>query len=168
MTDINNDILDAMDADPRLAEALRERILTRELMQLPSVVQGLSNRVDLLSNRLEVVSGNVETLASNVGTLTGHFGVLSEAVQQLASEQRTFNEGVIRAIDELRIANKELMASNAELRISNEETKIATANSVRRMDRMEQDSRFLKNFSTTMETRMYIESVADDMGLHLC
>ena len=71
MADINNfnDILDAMDADPRLAEALRERILTRELMQLPAVVQGLSNRVDALSNRLEVVSGHVESLASNMNTL---------------------------------------------------------------------------------------------------
>ena len=61
----------------------------------------------------------------------------------------------------MRRANEELTASNAELRISNEETKIANANTVRRMDRTEQDSRFLKNFSTETDARRYVESLAD-------
>ena len=140
----------------------------------------MSNRVETLSNRLEVVTNTVEALASNVeiriracgnshqhrrNVVTGQFLALTETVQQSLGEQRAFNERVVQAIGELRIANEELMASHAELRISNEETKIANANIVRRMDRMEQDSRFLKNFSTEVDARRYVESVAEGMDL---
>ena len=188
MAQINDfdDILNAMDADPRLAEALRERLLTRELMQLPVVVQGLSSRVDALSNRVEEISirldevskgleaitdillsltsrvdaltetvlsltSRVDALTENLQSLTGRVDVLTENLQQFISEQRATNERLDRTLEEMRISNEELRVSNR--------------NTVTRMDRMEQDSNFLKNFSTKTEARMYVESVADDMGL---
>ena len=174
MAQINDfdDILNAMDADPRLAEALRERLLTRELMQLPVVVQGLSSRVDALSNRVEEISirldevskgleaitdillsltSRVDALTENLLSLTGRVDVLTENLQQFISEQRATNERLDRTLEEMRISNEELRVSNR--------------NTVTRMDRMEQDSNFLKNFSTKTEARMYVESVADDMGL---
>ena len=153
MADINNfnDILDAMDADPRLSEALRERILTRELMQLPVVVQGLSSRVDALSNRVEEMSIRLDGVIKGLEALT-------ENLQQFISEQRATNERLEQNIERL---DRTL----EELRISNEEMRATNRNTVTRMDRMEQDSNFLKNFSTKTEARMYVESVADDMGL---
>lgn len=153
MANINNfdDILDAMDADPRLAEALRERILTRELIQLPAVVQGLSNRLDAVSNRLEEVSnrvdalvGGLESLTQRVDALAGGLESLTEVVQQFIGEQRAVNVRLEQIIEQLRIAN---------------------GNAVTRMDRMEQDSSYLKNFSTETDARRYVESVADDMNL---
>ena len=181
MTNINNfdDILDAMDADPRLAEALRERILSRELIQLPAVVQGLSSRVDALSNRVEEISirldgvskglealietvlslgSRVDALTETVLSLTGRVDALTENLKQFISEQRATNERLERNIERL---DRTL----EELRISNEEMRVSNRNSVTRMDRMEQDSNFLKNFATETNARKYVESVADDMGL---
>ena len=109
---------------------MRERILTRELIQLPTVVQGLSNRVDAISNRLEVISNVVEAL--------------TDTLQQFIREQRALNERLEQTLEELKVAN---------------------GNAVRRMDRVEQDSSYLKNFATTNDARRFVESIADDMDL---
>lgn len=167
MTNINNfdDILDAMDADPRLAEALRERILTRELMQLPVVVQGMNGRLDALSNRTEEISNRVdaltnlvETLINLVETLTSQVEALFKVVETLANQVEALANALHQFISEQKATNIRLEQAIGEL-------KTANVNLVSRMDRMEQDNSYLKNFATMTEARRYVESIADDMGL---
>ncbi len=67
MTEINTfqDLLRALDENPEWREALREKILTQELLQLPAVVFKLS---ESLHGLLEEMSGHLLRLAQSVAT----------------------------------------------------------------------------------------------------
>ena len=55
MTTINNieDLVRVLDEHPEWLEAVRTRLLTRELLELPQVVATLAQRVDDLTQRVD-------------------------------------------------------------------------------------------------------------------
>ena len=80
---INNfdDILQVMEQDPRLREAMRRHILTEELLQLPVQVSRLETSVDQLQegqSRLETRMDNLEAgqeeLKGRMDTMAGRLG----------------------------------------------------------------------------------------------
>jgi len=96
MTTVNTveDIIEALDANPILLEALRARLLTRELLELPRVVAQLAAaqnefmksttaRLDVLTGDVAALTGNVAILASDVAILTGNVAALTDSVAAL-------------------------------------------------------------------------------------
>ena len=73
------ELLAAMDNDPQLEEALRQRILTRELLELP---QKLANLADMVARMAE--------------TFDQRLTVLEERVDGLADQQNATNERLDR------------------------------------------------------------------------
>ena len=55
MTTFNNidDLLRILDENPQLLDAVRARVLTRELLALPETVARLTERVDQIAVRLD-------------------------------------------------------------------------------------------------------------------
>ena len=91
-TPINSfqDILDAMERDPALRDALRRYILTEELLALPAQVKALAEAVAALVNETRELRAGQEELRTEVGELrTGQeqlraeVGELSEGQQEL-------------------------------------------------------------------------------------
>jgi len=72
MTTINNieDLVRVLDENPEWAEALRARLLTRELLELPQTVAELTQRVDGLAQRMDELAQRMDNLTQQVVELT--------------------------------------------------------------------------------------------------
>ena len=72
MTTINNieDLVRILDENPEWLEAVRTRLLTRELLELPQVVADLTQRVDQLAQRIDELTQRMDQLAQRIDELT--------------------------------------------------------------------------------------------------
>ena len=70
-TPINNfqDVLDAMERDPALRDALRRYILTDEILALPAQVKALTDAVEALVNESRAIRAEQEQLRADVADL---------------------------------------------------------------------------------------------------
>ena len=77
-TPINDfqDILDAMERNPALRDALRRHILTDELLQMPV-------RLERVEEDIGVIKGDVATLKEGQARLEGDVGILKEDVARI-------------------------------------------------------------------------------------
>ena len=64
------DILEALQRDPALREALRRHILTDELLQMPVRLQRIETDVSTLKDNLSSLTTTVNRIEDNVSTLT--------------------------------------------------------------------------------------------------
>lgn len=87
------DIIEALDADPALLEALRARLLTRELLELPGVVAKLAasqaetaDKLAVLTEKVAVLAGDVAVLTEKVAVLAGDVAVLKDDVATLKDD----------------------------------------------------------------------------------
>src|SRR5207244_545945 len=64
-----NDLLELLRQHPEWREAVRREVLTRELLELPEIVQRLADRVDQLTIRLEQLTVTVNQLSTDVREL---------------------------------------------------------------------------------------------------
>ena len=80
-TPINDfqDILDAMERNPALRDALRRHILTDELLQMPV-------RLERVEEDIGVIKGDVATLKEGQARLEGDVGILKEDVSTLKED----------------------------------------------------------------------------------
>ncbi|MDW8184825.1 MAG: hypothetical protein RMM07_06195 [Anaerolineae bacterium] len=63
------DLTRLLDKHPEWLEALRQRLLTKELLQVPKTLRGLSTRMGKVEKSLESLSQTVQTLAQSVAAL---------------------------------------------------------------------------------------------------
>ena len=82
MTTINNmeDLMRVLDENPEWVEALRARLLTRELLELPQMVAELDER-------LARIEENQAELARSQAALVGSHAQLAEAIARLETRQ---------------------------------------------------------------------------------
>ena len=85
--DTIEDLIALLDRHPQWLEALRSRILTRELLELPARVSELAERVSALTER-------VSELAERVSALTERLSALGERLSELAEQQVALREEV--------------------------------------------------------------------------
>ena len=92
------DILDAMERDPALLDALRRHILTDDLLELPAQVKALTETVNSLAETVaglsetvaglleivEVLTKDVEAIKSDLSSLTEQVKALTETVNDLS------------------------------------------------------------------------------------
>lgn len=73
------DLFRVLDENPEWMEALRARILTKELLELPERHTVLTERVDALTERVDALTERVDALASEVRSLTSEVRAFVEA-----------------------------------------------------------------------------------------
>ena len=101
------DIIEALDADPALLEALRARLLTRELLELPGVVAKLAasqaatdEKVATLAEKVAALAEKVAVLAEKVAVLAEQVAVLTEKVAALTSDVAALKDDVATLKDD--------------------------------------------------------------------
>jgi cell division protein FtsB len=144
MTTINNieDLIRILDENPEWVEAVRTRLLTRELLDLPQVVAGLAQRTDEQAQTIAEQAQTIADLSQTVADLSQQVADLSQQVadlsQQVADLVTTVNE----------LAN--------DLRATN-----------RRLDRLQDDVGWLKGRIIYDIVRNDAALIADEMGFRL-
>lgn len=86
------ELLAALDNDPQLEEALRQRILTRELLELPQKLAELADMVarmaETLDRRLTVLEERVDGLADQQNTTNERLDRMDERFERIETDQR--------------------------------------------------------------------------------
>ena len=99
------DLIRILDDHPEWTDALRARLLTRELIELPEkftqfvaevnrFVEATNRRFDTLENRVTSIQEDVGTLKEDVGTLKEDVGTLKEDVGTLKEDVGTLKGDV--------------------------------------------------------------------------
>ena len=148
MTTVNTieDLVQVMDQNPEWVEALRARLLTRELLELPQTVAELVATVSEVVRRLDGVEQGQASLGERQTQL-------EERQARLEENQARLTESVAR-----------LEASHAELAQRLTELAEAMARMETRQDRMQDDLGWLKGRIIYDIVRSDAALIADDMG----
>ncbi len=98
MTTINNieDLIRVLDENPEWVEAVRARLLTRELLELPQVVNEIAERIARIEeNQVEMARSQAE-MASSLAELTSSHAQLTSSLAELASSHAQLAEALAR------------------------------------------------------------------------
>ena len=107
-------LMQTLDENPHLMEAVRSRILTRELLELPQLFTQLTERVDQLTERVDRIEGQLTQLIDQVQKLT-------DSVFELADRtDRRFNRLAddltwLKDVGAATIADKQAMSISEDL-----------------------------------------------------
>ena len=147
-----NDIEDLMrilDENPQWVEALRARLLTRELLDLPEKFVELSQTVVELSQTVVELSQTVAELSQKFVELSQKFVELSQTVAELSQKFIELSQTVAELVATVRELADELRATN------------------RRLDRLQDDVGWLKGRIIYDIVRDDAALIADEMGFVL-
>ena len=114
------DILDAMERDPALLDALRRHILTDDLLELPGQVKALTETVETLAETVKVLSETVAVLTKDVEVIKADLSSLTEKVNSLAEKVSSLTDKVsslTERVDSLTEKVDSLTDSHEEMRI---------------------------------------------------
>ncbi len=128
-------LMQTLDENPHLMEAVRSRILTRELLELPQLFTQLTDRVDQLTERVDRIEGQLTQLIDQVQKLT-------DSVFELADRtDRRFNRLAddltwLKDVGAATIADKQAMSIAEDLGLEYEKqlTQIEVRDLVRNQD----------------------------------
>ena len=145
------DILAAMDRDPKLHEALRQRILDEEFRRLPAIVRELQEAVAQLARtlqdfmqatneRLARLEAGQAKLEAGQEELRGGQAKLEAGQEELRAGQAKLETGQ----EELRAGQAKLETGQEELRADQADLRAGFGRMEKRQDTMEEDIRVLK------------------------
>ena len=97
-TPINDfqDILDAIERNPALRDALRRHILTDELLQMPVRLERVEEDIGVIKGDVATLKEDVSTLKEGQARLESDVGTLKEGQARLESDVGTLKEDVSR------------------------------------------------------------------------
>ena len=97
-TPINDfqDILDAIERNPALRDALRRHILTDELLQMPVRLERVEEDIGTIKGDVATLKEDVSTLKEGQARLEGDVATLKEGQARLESDVGTLKEDVSR------------------------------------------------------------------------
>ena len=101
-----NDLMRLLDRHPEWVEALRQRLLTRELLDSPKILRRLSLRVGRVERAVEDLKTTVQDLARSAQALTQSVVALIQAQQQRDEAFAAFRAEVDRRFAELAEAQR--------------------------------------------------------------
>ena len=111
------DILNAMERDPALRDALRRHILTDDLLELPAQFKALVETVAALAETVKALSETVEVLTKDVKALSETVEVLTKDVASIKTDLSTLtdsHEEMRRDIDRMGGHLSNLMGTDYE------------------------------------------------------
>ena len=92
-----SDLLAALDRQPHLEAALRQRLLTEELLQLPQQVAELANTVATMATVFEQRTTQLEIQLAKLSDTVSHMAtVFDQRLTKLEAQQASTNEGLDR------------------------------------------------------------------------
>ena len=94
-------LMQTLDENPHLMEAVRSRILTRELLELPQTVARLAERVDRLTERVDKLAEQMVQLTERVDQLTEQQERTNTRLDQLTEQQERTNTRLDQIVDDL-------------------------------------------------------------------
>jgi DNA repair exonuclease SbcCD ATPase subunit len=138
MTTFNNidDLLRILDENPQLLDAVRARVLTRELLALPETVARLTERVDQIAVRLDQLTERMDQLAERMDQLAARMDQLTERMDQLTVRMDQLTE----RMDQLTERMDQLTERMDQL--------------AHRMDQLAEGQEIIKNDIGAMRTQM--------------
>ena len=94
-------LMQTLDENPHLMEAVRSRVLTRELLELPEQHAQLTERVDQIAEQLAQLTERVDQIAEQLAQLTERVDRLTERVDQIAEQLAQLTERVDRLTERM-------------------------------------------------------------------
>ena len=85
-------LMQTLDENSHLMEAVRSRILTRELLELPQLFTQLTERVDQLAERVDQVEGQLAQLTERVDRLAERLEQVEEQLARLTDQVAQLTE----------------------------------------------------------------------------
>ena len=154
------DLIRVLDENPQWAEALRARLLTRELLELPETVAALAATVAELSREFrEFAKTTGDRLSS-----------LEEGQQELRADVTELRADVTELrtdVNELKIGQQELRADVNELKIGQQELRTDVDDLKRGQARLQDDVGFIKGRFIYDIVRGDAGVIASEMGFAL-
>ncbi len=114
-TATTEDFLRALDENPEFRQAVRRRVLSRELLELPELLASLTARVHELTENTNAFIAEQRAINKRVDTFIGEQRAINKRVDAFIGEQRTINERVDAFIGEQQQFNQEQRHTNRRL-----------------------------------------------------
>lgn len=141
--DTVQDLFRILDENPEWLEALRAKILTKELLELPEKHAALADNVATLTARVDALTAEVAILTARMDALTARVDALTAELAAFTTEMRAFAEEM-RAF--VKAANRRFDNLDA------------------RFDRMERDNSDIKGDSAERKAAREIANIVEDLG----
>ena len=93
--------MQTLDENPHLMEAVRSRVMTRQLLELPDNHARLTERVDQIAEQLAQLTVLVDRLTERVDHIAEKLGQLTERVDQIAEQLAEFAAKADRRLENL-------------------------------------------------------------------
>ena len=173
MTTFNNidDLLRILDENPQLLDAVRARVLTRELLALPETVARLTERVDQIAVRMDQLTERVDQIAVRMDQLTERMDQLAvrmdqltERMDQLAARMDQLTERVdqlaermdqlTERMDQLTVRMDQLTERVDQLAERMDQLTVRMDQLAHRMDQLAEGQEIIKNDIGAMRTQM--------------
>ena len=170
--DTVEDIIAALDAEPALLEAVRARLLTRELLELPEKFalyqEATDRRLDRLETTLrdfmEVTNRRLEALET---TLRDFMEVTNRRLEALETTLRDFMESTNRRFEALEASQNELRDSHYELKDSHDALVVSHNRLAEVVQSMHTDLGRVKGYHARLAAIDEMVFVARQMGYRL-
>jgi len=120
-TATTEDFLRALDENPEFRQAVRRRVLSRELLELPELLASLTARVHELTENTNAFIAEQRAINKRVDTFIGEQRAINERVDTFIGEQRAINKRVDAFIGEQRTINERVDAFIGEQQQFNQE-----------------------------------------------
>ena len=114
-------LMQTLDENPHLMEAVRSRVLTRELLELPEQHAQLTERMDQLTERVDRLTERMDQLTERMDQVEGQLARLADQVAQLTDQMdRRFNRLAddltwLKDVGAVTIADKQAMSISEDL-----------------------------------------------------
>ena len=159
MTTFNNidDLLRILDENPQLLDAVRARVLTRELLALPETVARLTERVDQIAMRLDQLTERMDQLAHRMDQLTERMDQLAVRMDQLTERLDQLTERMDQLavrMDQLTERLDQLTERMDQLAHRMDQLTERMDQLAHRMDQLAEGQELIKNDIGAMRTQM--------------
>ena len=159
MTTFNNidDLLRILDENPQLLDAVRARVLTRELLALPETVARLTERVDQIAVRMDQLTERMDQLAARMDQLTERVDQLAERMDQLTERLDRLAERMDQLtvrMDQLTERVDQLAERMDQLTERMDQLTVRMDQLAHRMDQLAEGQEIIKNDIGAMRTQM--------------
>lgn len=148
--DTVQDLFRILDENPEWLEALRAKILTKELLELPENHAALAANVATLTARVDALAAEVAILTARMDALTARVDALTVRVDALTTELAAFTTEMRAFAEEMRA-----FAEAVNRRLDNIDA---------RFDRMERDNSDIKGDSAERKAAREIANIVEDLG----
>ena len=151
------ELLAAMDSDPQLEDALRQRVLTREILELP---QKLAELADMVARMAETFDRRLAAVEEGVDNLAGQQIVTNERLDGMEAQQVVTNERLDGMEAQQVVTNERLDGVEAQQVVTNERLDGIDG----RLDRIENDQRVMRGQINNLNGSDYERKVVRRMS----